>query len=369
MRDRNRHREEDLWSRIPKDDKWRRQLKELGLSDVTNTGRLLGRGATGDVFEVKIKRENSEVEQVMACKILRPRKSWDKSYEDIMHDCRCILADVKVMTEIRHPFIVGIYGALRVTDLQTNFPFSMILLLMEKCDGDLFRVLKMKILTEPLQKVWFRQIGEALDFLHNQMKTAHLDIKPDNILVKFAKIETNEWPQILRLSRYKLTDFGYAANLGAKVDNVKNVIGTMMYQAPEIRTENLDGPRHLDKCDIFSFGMSLRAAVVASKPQDMNYESYEKDFSQEMKDLINRMLKSTPEERPDIRTVLSNRWLLEPQQEPQLQTEPEPKIKLEPQPEPLQKTQTETERKEETERETNTETYTKTKSEEEQRQE
>ena len=303
---------EDPWSLIPKDKKWYRQLKDIGLNEARSTGKLLGTGATGDVYEVIIKRDKSDTEEVVACKILHPKKSksWDKTYEDIMHDCQCILADVKVMTEIKHKNIIHIIGALKVSDESTRFPFSMILLLMEKCDCDLYNLMKNKniIFTEQMQKEWFRQTAEAIDYLHNGINIAHLDIKPENILVIIGVAE--QWPDIISKSQFKLTDFGYATVLGKKVDTSKYIIGTSMYQAPEMKYSiNPAGPSNLAKCDIYSFGLTLITSLRLANPYNIRPEVYQRQFSRDMDDLLALMLENNVEKRADIKTVLKHRWL------------------------------------------------------------
>jgi serine/threonine protein kinase len=91
---------------------------------------------------------------------------------------------------------------------------------MELCGGgDLLSYIKRrKKLTEETSCHLFKQVCEAVKYCHHK-QVAHLDIKPDNLLL----CEEGE---------IKLCDFGVSRNLTA--DMIKDQIGTPAYMAPEI---------------------------------------------------------------------------------------------------------------------------------------
>lgn len=63
-----------------------------------------------------------------------------------------------------------------------------------------------------------RKLVEGLMFLHEENKLAHLDIKPDNIVIK-----DDFSPAYI--------DFGYARNVNV---DVKEQVGTEKYMPPEV---------------------------------------------------------------------------------------------------------------------------------------
>lgn len=69
----------------------------------------------------------------------------------------------------------------------------------------------------------FGQLVSAIEYLHNDKKVAHRDLKPDNILLHDKEGEI-----------LKISDFGISRNVGS-TSLCGTVIGTPMYQAPEVR--------------------------------------------------------------------------------------------------------------------------------------
>ena len=86
---------------------------------------------------------------------------------------------------------------------------------------------------------YFRQIMEALRYLHEDLKTIHRDIKHENILLKEGNI--------------KLCDMGEAKTMEKswlKLSNKKG-FGTKKYQAPEV----MNGRKYNEKNDIWAAGI------------------------------------------------------------------------------------------------------------------
>lgn len=122
---------------------------------------------------------------------------------------------------------------------------------MEYCqNGDLFDFVKKNgKLSEGLAKNLFHQLLDSLDFLHNKVGVAHLDLKLENVLIG------NNF-------QVKLCDFGFYEELKTKV--CKNR-GTHGYRAPETylqSNEGFDGA----KADIFSLGVILFIMIFGVPP-------------------------------------------------------------------------------------------------------
>ncbi len=93
------------------------------------------------------------------------------------------------------------------------------------------------------------QLADVLSFLH-QTGRVHRDIKPSNLIVR---------PN----GELVLLDFGIGLDLRAKVPEVRTMVGTPRYMAPEI----LALQNASDKSDAYSMGILLYEALTGRHPQ------------------------------------------------------------------------------------------------------
>lgn len=70
-------------------------------------------------------------------------------------------------------------------------------------------------------KRWFRQVAEAVVYMHVEMSVCHRDIKTDNVLIDYK-------------NDAKLTDFGFAKRIEESEGIINTVCGTIPYYSPEI---------------------------------------------------------------------------------------------------------------------------------------
>jgi len=145
--------------------------------------------------------------------------------------------EVEILSKIKHPNIIGIQEI-----FETETTLYIVLELVT--GGELFdKILKEDQIPEDEAKSYFKQMLEAIKYLHDQ-GIAHRDLKPENILLK------NETTDIIKIS-----DFG----LSRVVDQqsfMKTICGTPQYVAPEIlQCAKTDG--YGTACDLCWLAISL----------------------------------------------------------------------------------------------------------------
>ena len=162
----------------------------------------------------------------------------------------------------------------------------------------------------------FYKIVSVVKYLHDNNIT-HCDIKPENILMCKNFIP-------------KLNDFGFShlfeEKNGEKDWTLFNFCGSVIYSGPEIRRayKGYDGIKN----DIYSLGMLLFVITIGDFPfhkasfSDEKYKyiikkNYDRfwecfkglEISDEFKDLINKLICITPNQRLEIDKILEHPWV------------------------------------------------------------
>lgn len=169
---------------------------------------------------------------------------------------------------------------------------------MEYCNGGSFEKYIMKNRSISELEIWelVKQFCKGYQVLFDN-NLIHRDIKPDNILMHNGQI--------------KIADFGLARKVfDSRVTQNLSSKGTPLYMAPELEFKS-EGS---SKIDVFSFGIVLYRLVYRGEyPFGMDFKSAEEYFetlmakdivipkfpkrSEELVDLILRMLTKNPEKR------------------------------------------------------------------------
>ena len=147
---------------------------------------------------------------------------------------------------------------------------------------------------------WFIEICEAVNYVHKQ-KIIHRDLKPNNIF-------------LMKDNHIKLGGFAIAKILNADESQTNTQIGTQLYLSPEI----VKGESYDYRIDIWDLGVILYEMICFKNPFEaksistsyMNIvkgkipEIENKNVSNELIELIYKILKVNPLKRPEIEEIV-----------------------------------------------------------------
>ena len=318
---------------------------------VTSFDRLIAIGGFGRVYQVKYQQKFANISQqtgtgrgrgtgtvqvtytwgptrVAACKLLRLQEEDSFNLEDLGVKVKEILHDFLALRYLKHPNIVQLLDVVHIPDTQTRFPMSTVLLLMELCDRDLNDVSNEcynYIIPLVVVKKMLRDICAALKYMHSKNMT-HMDIKPPNVLFKWAArgrrlTEANllkYYPTIT----FKLADLGMCQSFDhGQPDVTRTVAGTENYMSPEMKALKRNAIYEIaaKPCDIYSLGLTLAFCVMPS----LDFDDYIRDnnlfqyidqiirtdvYPQGMSQTVAHFIHSMIEEDPDLRPTVDDLW-------------------------------------------------------------
>ena len=258
--------------------------------------KLLGVGSFGRVFLA----QNIYTSEYIAMKEI------PKTSEDLLTDSE-IIDEIEILKNLDHPDIV------RIMEFYNTEKCYYII--NEYCPGgELFDQVNNKF-SESQIAVMFRQILSGLAYLHSN-NIIHRDLKLENILIKEIEKskETNEDLFVL-----KIIDFG-TAKIFDKNKKANAIVGSSYYIAPEVLNK-----KYNRECDLWSAGVILYMFIVGEPPfngkddreimekvKKGNYSKKEERWlnaSNEVKDLISKLLIYEPEKRLTALEALKHPWL------------------------------------------------------------
>jgi len=182
------------------------------------------------------------------------------------------------MKEIKNDYSVFIY------DYYNDYNYYYIV--MEKCDGDLYDLLKeKKSFSESEIKKIFIQLNKALKIMFEK-KIVHRDLKPENIFIKYLSPNKNDFI-------VKLGDFGNSRKNQQNNHSTKFV--TEKYAAPEIYFYENYEPT---KCDLWSIGVIIYELKFNEIPGSFILGEIPGKFDDEnLNDLIKKLIVVDKEKR------------------------------------------------------------------------
>jgi len=268
---------------------------------------LLGKGGFGKVFKVVEKASGRKL--AIKC-IYTQIEEGTRMYN-------AIAGEIKVMQQLTHPHIIRLIGY-NLHGVHNGQPcVQLVEELAPMCELLEYNIHCPDPFPESMTLYIMKQVCDAVAFMHDS-HIAHRDLKPQNILLD-------------RNFRIKLADFGFAKAYVKREKKVsmKSHLGTPGYMAPEISLRQ----EYTAKVDVFALGVVLfvclsqrcpfKKAVaepqfwywdkIATKKWSVFWLAHQRrhKFSDQQKDLIQKMLAADPKERFDIYQVMEHPWFLD----------------------------------------------------------
>ncbi|GJD58860.1 bifunctional serine/threonine-protein kinase/formylglycine-generating enzyme family protein [Methylobacterium dankookense] len=255
--------------------------KGTRLNGIFEIEELIGQGGMAQVYRAR----TLEADDAVAIKVVKPEIARDQSLMGLLKK------EAQTLSKISHEAIVK--HLLFSVDPQLGRPY----LAMELVRGpSLADLIKDGPLSVEAVFVLLNRVGTGLDVAH-RLGITHRDISPDNIILPRSDP-----------GRAKLIDFGIARNLNEDETIIADrFAGKLKFASPEHL--GLNGGKVTPKSDIYSFGLTLAAALIGA-PLDLGGTQVEMirrrqsvpdlgKIDPRIRKILLRMLQPDPAERPD----------------------------------------------------------------------
>ena len=256
-------------------------------------GNVVGEGTFGTVR----KGFSKQSLQPVALKFVNKAK-LKFAYQLSEEDEAKMMTEVEILTKLDHPCVTGLTEYLNTRDL--------LVIVMEFAEGgELEKQIQldktMSRLSESTAKFQFYQICHAVAYFHSK-NVCHRDLKLSNILMSQPEPEC-----ILKISDFGVSKIWTAENI------LRTKIGTPLFMAPEVNFAGASGAEYSCKADCWALGIILYQLLSGNLPHDSQGATSGPGWdhiSDMAKDLISKLLKVNPEERPDAAAILHHNWFL-----------------------------------------------------------
>lgn len=249
-------------------------------------GRFLGKGGFAKCYELT----DADTKEIFAGKIV------PKSLLVKQHQKDKMTQEISIHRSISHKHIVKFHSFFEDMDN--------VYILLELCRRRSLMELhkRRKAVTEPEARYFVRQVILACQYLHNT-KIIHRDLKLGNLFI-------NDEMEV------KIGDFGLATRVDYDGERKRTLCGTPNYIAPEV----LGKKGHSFEVDVWSLGCILYTLLVGKPPFETSclkdtYMKIKKNeyhvpsrVSLPAKNLIMKLLKGDPTDRPNMETLLEEEF-------------------------------------------------------------
>lgn len=252
-------------------------------------GKTLGEGTFG-----KVKRAvNTETQAIVAIKVL------DKEKIQKQNMGAQVKKEISIMKLVHHVHVVKL-----IEVLASRSKIFIVLELVK--GGELFdKIVNERRFDEKTARFYFQQLVEGTLYCHSR-GVCHRDLKPENLLLDAEE-------------NLKISDFGLSAiwDDGARAELLHTTCGTPNYVAPEVLADRgYDGMA----ADTWSIGVILFVFLAGYLPFDEPTMSalfrkiqaadfeYPTWFSNEVKDVLNKILIPDPVKRLTLKQITALDW-------------------------------------------------------------
>ena len=273
-------------------------IKKVGPKDLNQftIEGLIGKGSESLVFKIRLNKTN----KYYALKVIKKPKNISNTNE------------LKISRKVKHRNIATILCYYADTNKEEDY------IIMELGHSNLTQFTKKTIKRYTLSESFLCMIAyqtlQGLAYLQ-KMKIAHLDVKPQNILI-------NEYLDI------KLIDFSVSLDY-SNIQNEDVILpysGTPFFMSPEILGRKRIKTKDIQKVDMFSLGVTLYILGFGQLPFNIGQEDSDEEmlnkiksgwkvedsnniFSSHFINLLNGLLEVNIKKRLSINQALNDYWI------------------------------------------------------------
>ncbi|XP_056390603.1 calcium/calmodulin-dependent protein kinase kinase 2 isoform X2 [Hyla sarda] len=221
-----------------------------------------------------------------------------------------VYQEIAILKKLDHPNVVKL---VEVLDDPGEDHLYMVFELVKR--GAVMDIPTTKPLTEDQARFYFQDLIKGIEYLHYQ-KIIHRDVKPSNLLVGED-------------GHIKIADFGVSNQFEGTDAFLSNTVGTPAFMAPETlsETRKIFSGKALD---VWAMGVTLNCFVFGQCPfmderiislhakiknQPLEFPD-QPEISEDLKDLIMKMLDKNPESRISVPDIKLHPWVTKHGAEP-----------------------------------------------------
>ena len=280
--------------------------ENLKLNDLI-IGKLLGRGAFGEVYESTVKGHDGKY---------AVKKLVKEKYKKNPKGYKYLKNEIEILNNTAHENIVKLYSSNIETHLHQY-------LVTEYCNGgdlndclEYYKKNKERPFTEEEVQHIMKQIVSAIKYLHVDKKIIHRDLKLENILLHYDNEDDRK--------QKKIIDFGFARYINEGI--AVSILGSPLFMDPRIllklnKLDNSKDFKYEEKADIYSLGIICYILLTGNQLFDVNrmddliretelgIYKISVHLSKETISFLNYMLKYDPKKRLDIKRLSEHEFI------------------------------------------------------------